>query len=72
MNSKNLRVIFWNTWYQTQNGVVSDGKEVADKIEEICHRYKPDVIGLNEVDVSEDEDQEVQVIKRLKKDGLQS
>lgn len=41
--------IFWNTWFEMQDGTRGDGTLVAKRLQELIDTYNPDVFGLNEV-----------------------
>ena len=44
-----LTTMFWNVWFDLQNGKRGDGEAIFVKLEKLIREYQPDVIGLNEI-----------------------
>lgn len=49
MKAANFTIIYWNTWYEMQNGKRDDGTLVCGKLDALIKNYSPAVFGLNEV-----------------------
>lgn len=44
-----LSTIFWNVWFDIQDGTHDDGSALLDRLTALIEEYQPDIIGLNEV-----------------------
>lgn len=54
MRSHRLTAVFWNTWFDAQDGTHGDGTETLRRLADLITEHQPDVIGLNEVLASRD------------------
>lgn len=48
-NPKSFSVLFWNMWFELQNGKRGDGTRIFTYLEELLREHQPDVLGLNEI-----------------------
>lgn len=44
-----ISAIFWNVWFDIQDGTHDDGVALLERLSQLVTEYKPDIIGLNEV-----------------------
>lgn len=64
----NFTTIFWNTWFDMQDGTRGNGELVADRLQELINVHNPDVFGLNEVYFTNSQEQSL-LLKTLKDNG---
>ncbi len=64
----NFTAIFWNTWFDLQDGTRDDGELVTKRLQELINNHNPDVFGLNEVYFKSDQDQSL-IVELLKSNG---
>lgn len=60
--------IFWNTWFDLQDGTRDSGTLVNERLQELIDTYSPDVFGLNEVYFKSKQDKSP-IVELLKKNG---
>ncbi len=49
MQQSDFTIIYWNTWFDMQDGRRGNGSLVCDRLQKLIDTYQPDALGLNEV-----------------------
>ncbi len=68
MRKTDFTVLFWNLWFEMQDGSRGDGKVLKQRLEKIIEDYSPDLFGLNEVFANLNTD-ESPILELLEKSG---
>jgi exonuclease III len=68
MRKQNFTIIYWNLWFEMQDGSRGDGSLLCQRLDELIKKYSPDAFGLNEA-YAHTETGKSPVLDHLRKNG---